>query len=107
MENIIVNKYKEKVEIIEAIQYNGNNGWHINRWSEDSIIASPVLEPTKDNPTGKYLQIYRKNGNTLTAIVSDYIVKDVKGQFHSYRSDVFESLYEIIQSENKGGEKNA
>ncbi len=86
-------KFRKKPVIIEAIQYVGYNGHELNSWSENKVIESPVLEPTKDNPTGCYLQIYTLEG-IHTAIVRDWIIKGVKGEFYPCKPDIFEMTYE-------------
>ena len=59
------------------------------------VIESPVLESTKDNLTGEYLQIKTLAG-WMTAIVGDWIIKGVKGEFYPCKSDIFERTYEAI-----------
>ena len=70
-------KYRKKPVVIECIQFTGNNGREIEQWSNGKAIISPVLEPTKDNPTGVYIQIHTLEG-WMTGIVSDWIIKGVK-----------------------------
>ena len=93
--------YKKKPIAIEAKQYTGDNGWQIENWSRDEnderkVIASPVLEPTADNPTGSYLQIYTLEG-VMTCGVCDYIIKGVEGEFYPCRKDIFEKTYDKIK----------
>ena len=85
-------KYRKKPVVIEAVQYNGENGWQIQQWSA-AIKESPVLEPTANNPTGSYLQISTLEG-VMTAIVGDWIIKGVKGEFYPCKPDIFEATYE-------------
>jgi hypothetical protein len=88
-------KFRKKPVVIEAEQFNGNNGGHIRVWSSDAVIASPVLEPTEDNPTGSYLQIKTLEG-VMTAIVGDWIIKGVKGEFYPCKPDIFEATYDPV-----------
>jgi hypothetical protein len=60
---------------LEAFHYDGTNATKIQEWSNDRIIESPVLEPTKRNPTGRYLQIKNNDKWDKTAIVGDWVVK--------------------------------
>ena len=69
---------------IEAVQYDGNNGWKIEQWSRDidderQVIESPVLEPCDDNTRGCYLQVETFEGGTDTANPSDWIRKMENG----------------------------
>ena len=90
-------KYRKKPVVIEAIQYNGNNGREIGDWAtingDRNILQSPVLEPSPNNPTGSYLQIVTLEG-TMTACVSDWIIKGVQGEFYPCKPDIFEQTYE-------------
>ena len=86
-------KYRKKPVVIEAEEYTGDNGWKINQWSENKVIESPVLEPTEDNPSGTYLQIETLEG-WMTAIVGDWIIRGVKGEFYPIKNDIFLLTYE-------------
>ncbi len=90
---LIVKSYRKKPIEVEAIQYDGNNGWVIARWSGRAVIGSPVLEPTDDNPTGSYLQITTLEG-VMTAIVGDWIIKGAVGEFYPCKPDAFEATFE-------------
>lgn len=88
-------KYRKKPVVIEAIQYTEKTEFEIVQWSEGVVIPSPVLEPTEDNPTGRYLQIVTLEG-IMTANINDYIIKGVKGEFYPCKPDIFELTYEKI-----------
>jgi hypothetical protein len=51
------------------------------------------LEPTDDNPTGEYLQIRTLEG-IMIAIVGDWIIKGIKGEFYPCKLDIFNATYE-------------
>jgi len=91
----MIKQYRKKPVIIEAIEYNGNNDNEIENWSNDEVFGSPVLEPTKDNPTGCYLQIKTLEG-VMTAIVGDFIIKGIQGEFYPCKPDIFEQTYEEV-----------
>lgn len=88
-------KYRKKPVVIEAIQFTGNNHHELSKWSNDSVYVSPGIEPTEHNPTGVYLQINTLEG-IMTAIVGDYIIKGVRGEFYPCKPDIFEATYEIV-----------
>ena len=97
--------FRKKPIVIEAVQFKGPNGGAIEQWSDDKVLASPVLEPTKDNPTGEYLQIKTLEG-TMSAIVGDWIIRGVKGEFYPCKSDIFEATYEPAPAQAQAdGEK--
>ena len=85
--------YRKKPIEVEAIQFDGNNGWYIEQWSKREVFSSPVLEPTDDNPTGSYLQIKTLEG-TMTADVGDWIIKGIQGEFYPCKPDIFEETYD-------------
>jgi len=87
--------FRKKPVVIEAIQYKGNNGYEIMNWSHDRVLESPVLEYTKDNPKGCYLQIFTLEG-WMTAITNDWIIKGIKGEFYPCKPDIFEQTYEEV-----------
>jgi hypothetical protein len=89
-------KYRKKPVVIEAIEYTGQNGDHINRWSNKKVVESPLLEKTKENPTGDYLQVFTLEG-MMTAIVGDYIIRGIKGEYYPCKPDIFEKTYEPVE----------
>lgn len=90
----MIQKFKKKLEI-EAIQYTGKNYFEIGKWSNDLVYPSPVLEPTENNPSGSYLQIKTLEG-IMTAIVGDWIIKGVKGEFYPCKNDIFIMTYDVV-----------
>jgi hypothetical protein len=85
--------FRKKPVTIEAVQFNGNNGSSIKDWASGTVVPSPVLEPTDDNPTGAYLQIKTLEG-VMTARVGDWIIKGVRGEFYPCKPDIFGATYE-------------
>ena len=92
----MIKKYRKKPVLIEAIKYTGNNDREIYSWSAGKVYCSPVLERTKDNPTGSYLQIETLAG-LVTAIVGDFILKGVSNEFYPCKSDIFSKTYKEIK----------
>ncbi|MDR1695605.1 MAG: hypothetical protein LBR69_03100 [Endomicrobium sp.] len=95
-----VERYSKKPVVVEAVQYNGSNGLDIENWLDRKVLESPVLETTDYNPSGKYLQVKTLEG-TMTAIVGDYIIKGVKGEFYPCKPDVFEMSYQKESGSSK------
>lgn len=95
MKSIIISKFQKKPAVIEAIKFDGKNGFDINKWSDGKVVESPVLEPTPDNPTGHYLQIKTLEG-TMTAIVNDWIIKGIAGEFYPCKPQIFFDSYERV-----------
>ena len=101
--NTNLTKYRKRPVVIEAIQYNGFNDSFISQWSDKKVFVSPVLEPTEDNPSGAYLQIKTLEG-VMTAIVGDFIIKGIKGEFYPCKPDIFNASYEIAKP-HRGAKK--
>ena len=91
----MIQKFKKKPVEIEAIQYTGKNDFEISKWSNDLVYPSPVLEPAENNPSGSYLQIKTLEG-VMTAIVGDWIIKGVKGEFYPCKNDIFLVSYDVV-----------
>lgn len=90
----MIEKFKKKPVEIEAVQYTGKNDFEIGKWSNGLVYPSPVLEPTENNPSGSYLQIKTLKG-VMPAIVGDWIIKGVKGEFYPCKNDIFLMTYEV------------
>ena len=95
----MIQKFKKKPVEIEAIQYTGKNDFEISKWSNDLVYPSPVLEPAENNPSGSYLQIKTLEG-VMTAIVGDWIIKGVKGEFYPCKNDIFLMSYDVVIPKN-------
>ena len=91
----MIQKFKKKPVEIGAIQYTGKNDFEIGKWSNDLVYPSPVLEPSENNPSGSYLQIKTLEG-VMTAIVGDWIIKGVKGEFYPCKNDIFLMTYDVV-----------
>lgn len=89
-----MNKYRKKPVVIEAVQYTGKNGNEIRKWSGNKVIESPVLEPSDDNLSGKYVQIETLEG-TMIGNVGDWIIKGIQGEFYPCKDEIFKATYEI------------
>lgn len=84
MENVKKYRYKQTNEIVEAVQYTGKNDFQLSQWSDRCIVASPVLEPSEDYPSGRYTQVVRNyydyneesnHGCKNTANIGDWIIR--------------------------------
>lgn len=95
----MVQKFKRKTRPFEAIQYNGNNGMELDKWSEGMVIQSPVLEPSERNPTGDYVQIKDLKGGCTTAVKGEWVCKDITGEFFSCSDELFKEMYEPTKSQ--------
>jgi len=89
-------KFRKKPVVIDAMPFLDDvSADVIKNWSGGKVYSSPVLEPTKDNPTGHYLQIETLEG-IMTAIIGDWIICGVNGEFYPCKPDIFEKTYEKV-----------
>lgn len=80
-------KYRKKPVVFEAIQYTGNN------YDQICDFIGEKLTNSKLTP----LIIETLEGNHISARIGDYIVKDAQGDFYTYRPDIFEQTYEVVE----------
>jgi len=92
----MVQKYRKKPIIIEAVKYTGHNGWYIIDWAKDNIIENPIsIEKYGTEPKDRYLSINTLEG-TMIANVGDYIIRGIKDELYPCKPDIFEATYDII-----------
>lgn len=86
----MVNKYRKKPVIIEAIQYTGKNLTEIFKLGmetlEQGFLSSDLIIPTLE-------------GN-MVAKPGDYIIRGIKGEFYPCKPDIFEQSYELVESKD-------
>ena len=97
---MIINKYKKKPVIIEAIQYTGDNlqevldftGKHPswNHWFKDFDDYKNHVE--SENGVFKIKTLEGDHN----AQIGDFIIKGVHGEFYPCKPDIFEKTYEAI-----------
>lgn len=79
----MINKYRKKPVIVEAIQYTGDNIEEIKDFCKDcSVLFDSLI-------------IFTLEGR-MKASINDYIIKGVNGEFYPCKPDVFEKTYELI-----------
>lgn len=93
-------KFRKKPVVVEAMRVTKHNAPGISEWSNGNVVASPVLEPTEANPTGVYLQVETLEGR-MTAIVGDWIIRGIKGEFYPCKPDIFAATYEPVEVEHE------
>lgn len=77
-------KYRKKPVIIESIQWNGNNTMEILKWVGEQAYFHDTL----------YIKTLEGDHQ---AIVGDYIIKGVKGEFYPCKDNIFEMTYELVE----------
>lgn len=83
-------KYRKKPVVIEAIRWTGDNKDKISNFITTGEYYLVDGEPYDA------LVIKTLEGN-YNAIVGDYIIKGVKGEFYPCKPDIFEMTYELVE----------
>lgn len=84
----MVNRYKTKPCVIEAIQYNGSNVEEIRNFIGESFEVKTI--------EGIYVRTIE---GIMKASVGDYIIKGLRGEFYPCKQKVFKRKYEVIENE--------
>ena len=79
-------KYRKKPVVIEAVQWKGDNLEEMKKF---------ITEPFSHNLYFDALEIPTLEGE-MKAIVGDYIIKGVQGEFYPCKPNIFESTYEEV-----------
>lgn len=83
----MIKKYIKKPIEVEAIQWTGDNTEEIEEFAKEHICRN-FLE--------KCLLIETLEGD-MKAMISDYIIKGINGEFYPCKADIFEKTYEEIK----------
>jgi hypothetical protein len=81
----MVQKFKKKPVVIEAVQWTGKNQYEVMNFCKTCYLTS--------SGTVKDLYIDTLEGDML-ASVDDYIIKGVAGEFYACKPDIFALTYE-------------
>jgi hypothetical protein len=99
-------KYQRKETLlVEAMEINKEAEQDVIQWAgKDIVYASPVLEPTEDNPEGSYWQVDTKTSEgVLTCVSGDFIFKNGNGKFYPCAKDIFKDIFfeafEVVEDE--------
>ena len=88
-------KYRKKPVVVEAWQFTGiENIQSILNWiNKDKYRAYENVDAF--NRDKKIIEIYTLEG-THKAIIGDYIIKGIAGEFYPCKPDIFEKTYEAV-----------
>ena len=93
----MINKYRKKPIIIEAVKWTGLNLEEIKNFVDESLLyniydgawevgeASVIVD----------MQIRTPEGN-MSVSVGDYIIKGIAGEFYPCKPDIFKQTYETV-----------
>ena len=83
-EPVLIKHYRKKPIEVEVIQFDAANGYFIEEWSKGAVVYSPKYG---------WLKIATPEG-VMTAIVGDWIIKGVQGEFYPCKPGIFEETYD-------------
>ena len=84
-------QYRKKPVVIEAVQYDGNFRC-LDVFSFNEVSYFIV---SKDENNKQCIKIPTLEGE-MTALVGDYIIRGIKGEYYPCKPDIFEATYESI-----------
>ena len=91
-------QYRKKPVIIEAIQYNNLNREEIEKFVGKKLHQELETETAylagKGSP--KFSLIIETLEGNHKAMLNDYIIKGIKGEFYPCKPDIFEATYEKV-----------
>ena len=82
----MIQKYRKKPVIIEAIQWAGDNIEEIKQFTKSSITYTG----------GDFFYVPTLEG-VMKASLNDYIVKGIDGEYYPCKPNIFELTYELIE----------
>lgn len=102
-------KFRKKPVVVEAVKFTGGAeaatpiiDWVLENGGTASWHESyhPSWKLNFEKPVPEGIRIETLEG-TMNALVNDWIIKGVKGEFYSCKPDIFEVTYEPIKEDVK------
>lgn len=94
-------KYRKRPAIVEAVQFNSS---YSKNWKEchDFIGGFSgernfIDETWREKNRSERIPCVSTDDGIKQLTNKDYIVKDEFGNFHIYKPDVFEKMYEVVE----------
>lgn len=87
-------KFRKKPVVIEAVQWTGTNTFLITEFMFGKCEKYTII-PSQGLDEDGIVLIGTLEG-TMTAIVGDWIIKGVNGEFYPCKPDIFEKSYEEV-----------
>lgn len=92
-------RYRKRPVEIEAMHFDGTtgSGLAIEAWAggtgreNDEVKFNPMLFTGKD----RYIEIHTREG-TMRAVVGDWVIKGVQGEFYPCKPDIFAATYDAV-----------
>ncbi len=88
----MINQFRKKPVMIEAVQVTGGNGTEITDWAATSKVRVVTVG---ERSRHELIEIETLEG-TMRGNVGDWIIKGVNGEFYPCKPDIFEKTYDAI-----------
>lgn len=85
-------RYRKKLVVVDAIQFDGYNYDELERWSSGKVGAPNKMLAS----IPRYLLVNTPQGEIIV-IFSDWIIRDSKGDYYQCENDEFIKTYELIK----------
>ena len=83
----MINKYRKKPVIVEAIVWTGNNIDEIKELAKNAVEHIIFVD------NNLYIETLEGNMNVS---IGDYIIKGIAGEFYPCKPDIFKQTYETV-----------
>ena len=90
----MVNKYRKKPIVVEAIQFINDEADTLE--AIGNFITNQDLRVSYHNPDHPVIKIETLEG-VMEASVGDYIIKGVRGEFYPCKPDIFKRTYDLVE----------
>ena len=89
-------KFRKKPVVIEAVQFLGAKSFDemVELWGRPFIGVCAFFA---GSPIEKMVMTITTLEGDHTAIISDFIIRGVKGEFYPCKKDIFEMTYEPVE----------
>ena len=86
-------RYRKKPIEIEAIQWTGDNADELKAFTDGKFVKNPLVLSHSDLPPAYMIETPE---GALSAIVGDYIIRGVAGEFYPCKPDIFAATYDCV-----------
>ena len=93
----MVQKFRKKPQIIEAVQWAGDNYDEIQKFSDGKIIYLTFVQPRRSFiRVVKPLMLKESDGTIKEIYFGNWIIKESDGNFSVF-SELFTDFYEVVE----------
>jgi hypothetical protein len=90
-------QYRKKPVVVEAMQWNGKNFNEIESFTNNKVRYYSYYDKNEYGENKNILVIPTLEGD-MSAMIGDYIIRGIKGEFYPCKPDIFEATYEKVEN---------